>query len=153
MGQQPQKTGIDIKLFLPHRAPMLMVDTILEISPSRVLCSFRITDDNIFVKDGRFQEAGLMENMAQTCSSIVGQTLYDDNYNPKSDRRVIGFISGVKQMTVFELPEIGDEIWTESTLTSQFDGEDYAICTMAVEAKRADRLLSRAEINLFLKHS
>ncbi|WP_437919205.1 hypothetical protein [Sphingobacterium sp. LRF_L2] len=143
--------AIDIEQFLPHRRPMLMVDKILEITSTRVLCSFRINKDNIFVTDNFLQEIGLMENMAQTCSSIVGQTFYEDDYNPKSDKRIIGFISGVKQMQIVELPSVGDEILTESTLTSQFDGEGYATCTMDVRATCRDILLSTAVINLFLK--
>ena len=151
MGEDLYKSAIPIEHFLPHRAPMLMVDSILEISPTHVLCNFLTQDENIFVEDGFFQEAGLMENMAQTCSSIVGQTFYDEDYNPKSDKRIIGFISGVKKLAVFQLARTGDVIHTESTLTSQFDGDGYSICTMDVRAKSEDRLLSCAEINLFLK--
>ncbi|SFS71078.1 hypothetical protein [Sphingobacterium wenxiniae] len=142
---------IAIEHYLPHRPPMLMVDAILEISPTQVLCSFIIKEDNIFLIDGLFQEVGLMENMAQTCSSIVGQTFYEADYNPLSDKRIIGFISGVKQLTIYNLPKVGDEILTSSTLTSQFDGEGYSICTMNVQTKRGEDVLSSAEINLFLK--
>lgn len=148
---QPHRTAIAIEHFLPHRPPMLMVDSILEISPQHVLCCFTIREDNIFLRDGFFQEVGLMENMAQTCSSIVGQTFYDENYNPKSDKRIIGFISGIRQLAIYTLPQVGDEILTESTLTSQFDGGDYSICTMEVHVKKGEERLSSAEINLFLK--
>lgn len=151
MSEQAFNTTIQIEQFLPHRAPMLMVDSILDISDKHVVCSFVIQPDNIFVENGLFQEAGLMENMAQTCSSIVGQTFYHDDYNPQSDKRIIGFISGIKQMNVFELPVVGQNVLTNSTLTSRFDGEDYAICTMLVQAKVGDVLLSSAEINLFLQ--
>lgn len=144
-------TTIQIEHFLPHRSPMLMVDAILAISEQHVVCSFVIQPDNIFVADGLFQETGLMENMAQTCSSIVGQTFYHADYDPSSDKRIIGFISGIKQMNVFQLPAVGQKILTDSTLTSRFDGEDYAICTMLVHARQGDQLLSSAEINLFLQ--
>lgn len=151
MAEQAFNTTIQIEQFLPHRSPMLMVDCILAISKNHVVCSFVIQPDNVFVKEGFFQEVGLMENMAQTCSSIVGQTFYDEDYNPVSDKRIIGFISGIKQMKVFKLPAVGQKILTDSTLTSRFDGEDYAICTMLVHAKQEDEILSSAEINLFLQ--
>ncbi|WDF68498.1 hypothetical protein PQ465_19655 [Sphingobacterium oryzagri] len=153
MAEQTLNTDIRIQIeqFLPHRAPMLMVDSILDISHEHVLCSFVIQSNNIFVEDNLLQEAGLMENMAQTCSSIVGQTFYDVDYNPLSDKRIIGFISGIKQMSVFKLPQVGQKILTEASLTSRFDGDDYAICTMLVTAKQDEERLSSAEINLFLQ--
>lgn len=151
MNEQLQQIVVDIENFLPHRKPMLMVDKIIAISPTYVLCSFAINRDNIFVSGDFFQEVGLIENMAQTCSSIVGQTFYDQNYNPISDKRIIGFISAIKQLSIFKLPKVGANISTDSTLTSQFDGEDYTICTMFVQAKHNEVLLANAEINLFLK--
>ncbi len=151
MNEQHQQLAVDIELFLPHRRPMLMVDKIIAISPKNVSCCFLINEDNIFVRNGDFQEIGLIENMAQTCSSIVGQTFYDENYNPISDKRIIGFISAIKQLSVFKLPKVGDTIFTHSTLTSQFDGEDYTICTMFVHAIYNEFELANAEINLFLK--
>lgn len=151
MNEQLQQIVVDIENFLPHRKPMLMVDKIIAISPTYVLCSFAINRDNIFVSGDFFQEVGLIENMAQTCSSIVGQTFYDQNYNPTSDKRIIGFISAIKQLSIFNLPKVGANISTDSTLTSQFDGEDYTICTMFVQAKHNEVLLANAEINLFLK--
>lgn len=128
-----------------------MVDAILDISAEHVLCSFLIDANNIFVQDNTLQEVGLMEHMAQTCSSIVGQRFYSKDYDPESDKRIIGFISGVKQMTIFKLPEVGQEILTVSSLTSKFDADDYSICTMQVEAKQENEMLATAEINLFLK--
>lgn len=151
MSEHLQQSSVDIENFLPHRRPMLMVDKIITIAPTKVLCSFIICSDNIFVQENVFQEIGLIENMAQTCSSIVGQTFYDENYNPTQDKRIIGFISAIKQLSVFKLPIVGDEILTDSILTSQFDGEDYTICTMSVQAKHGQELLANAEINLFLK--
>lgn len=151
MTEQSYKTIINIEHFLPHRKPMLMVDSILDISEKHVLCSFVIQEDNIFLEEGFFQEAGLMEHMAQTCSSIVGQRFYAVDYDPLSDKRIIGFISGIKQMSIKRLPQVGTTILTESTLTSKFDGDDYSICTMTVSSKTGAEELSSAEINLFLK--
>ena len=151
MAEYLYNTLINIEDFLPHRSPMLMVDSILDISENHVVCSFVVKSDNIFLEDGFFQEVGLMENMAQTCSSIVGQRFYSADYDPISDKRIIGFISGVKNMTILKLPLVGQRILTESTLTSKFDGDDYSICTMVVQARQESELLSTAEINLFLK--
>ena len=43
------KTGVDIQNYLPHRAPLLMVDLILEIDANFVETIFLIKEDNIFI--------------------------------------------------------------------------------------------------------
>lgn len=142
---------IPIQEFLPHRDPMLMVDYIEEISDKHVVCSFDIIKGNIFVDGFYFQEAGLIEHMAQTCSSIVGQTYYSPDYNPEQDDRAVGFISAIKRLEIVHLIEIGQTIKTTAHLTSKFEGDDYSICTMHVEAKCKDVTCAVAEINLFLQ--
>ncbi|GGH07824.1 ABC transporter permease [Sphingobacterium alkalisoli] len=142
---------IEIQAFLPHRRPMLMVDHIVEISADHVICHFLIQRDNVLLRDGFFQEIGLVENMAQVCSSIVGQTYYEDDYNAAVDERAIGFISGIKSLRILVLPQVGDLLVTDATLTSKFDGNDYSICTMQVSSRIGERICAEADINLFLK--
>lgn len=55
---------------------MLMVDLILDINSSFVETTFLIKEDNIFVDNNIFVEAGLIENTAQTCSAIVGKKYF-----------------------------------------------------------------------------
>ena len=58
--------NIPIQQYLPHRAPMQMVDTITNISSTHVVTEFTISSSCIFVAKGVFAEIGLIENMAQT---------------------------------------------------------------------------------------
>ena len=44
--------SIDIKNYLPHRRPMLMVDEIVAINSEFVETFFTIKEDNIFVHNG-----------------------------------------------------------------------------------------------------
>lgn len=79
---------IDIKHYLPHRKPMLMVDMILEMDHENVQTVFEIKADNIFVSNGNFIESGLIENAAQTCSAIVAKDFYvDENNKDREDVR------------------------------------------------------------------
>ena len=56
------RTAVDIQNYLPHRPPMLMVDLILNVDASYVETVFLIKEDNIFVSNDVFIEAGLIEN-------------------------------------------------------------------------------------------
>ncbi|ROH98605.1 ABC transporter permease [Chryseobacterium sp. G0240] len=135
---------INIHNFLPHREPMLMADYILELTQEKVVTSFDIKEDNIFVHNNEFVEAGLIENLAQTCSSILGQSFFE---NPEADTKVIGFITSIKKIEVFALPKAGHTIISRAELVSQFEN----ICKIFCETFHNDQLLIRADINLFIQ--
>ena len=68
--------NISILKYLPHRPPMQMVDTITHINDTSIVTKFLIPEDCIFLEKEYFTESGLIENMAQTCSAIVGQFFF-----------------------------------------------------------------------------
>ncbi|GAA3761958.1 ABC transporter permease [Flavobacterium ginsengiterrae] len=146
------KTGVDIQNYLPHRAPLLMVDLILDIDANFVETIFLIKEDNIFVQDNVFIEAGLIENTAQTCSSIVGKKyFFDEDGTENENVNVIGFISALKNVKIHSLPKVGDTIITKADLVSKFAGEDYTLCTMSCQSSVEDQILLECEINLFIQ--
>ena len=87
---------------------MQMVDTITDISNTHVVTEFEVKSTCIFVEEGKFAEVGLIENMAQTCSAIVGQFLFgiEDTSN-----YVIGYISAIKKLEIFTLPCLRYKRW------------------------------------------
>lgn len=146
------KTGVDIQNYLPHRAPMLMVDLILDIDSNFVETTFLIKKDNIFIDNNIFIEAGLIENTAQTCSSIVGKKyFFEEDGTENENVNVLGFISAIKNLKIHLLPKVGDTIITKATLVSKFEGDDYTLCTMHCESLWGHKLLLECEINLFIQ--
>ena len=147
-------TSIDIKNFLPHRFPMLMVDMILVMDEEKVETVFEIKENNIFVQNNLFIEAGLIENAAQTCSSIVAKDYFVDADNKdKVDVDVVGFISAIKTLKIHKLPAIGTTIKTISVLVSKFVTDDYSLCTMSCQTFNNQELLLEGEINLFIQEN
>lgn len=145
---------IDIKNYLPHRKPMLMVDLILSMDDEQVETIFEIKPDNIFVSDGVFTESGLVENAAQTCSSIVAKDYFvDENNQDKPDVEVIGFISALKSLKILNLPKTGQTITTKATLASKFITEAYTLCTMNCRTFQNETPLLEGEINLFIQEN
>ena len=145
-------TAVDIQNYLPHRAPMLMVDLILDIDTNFVETIFLIKECNIFVENDVFIEAGLIENTAQTCSSIVGKKyFFDEDGTENKNVNVIGFISALKNLKIYTLPKVGDSIITKATLVSKFAGDDYTLCTMSCKSLLGDKILLECEINLFIQ--
>jgi 3-hydroxymyristoyl/3-hydroxydecanoyl-(acyl carrier protein) dehydratase len=147
-------TTIDIKNYLPHRKPFLMVDMILIMDEEKVETIFEIKADNIFIQNSTFIEAGLIENAAQTCSSIVAKDYFvDENNEDKSGVDVVGFISAIKSLKIHKLPEVGSTIKTISTLVSKFVTDDYSLCTMSCQTFNNEELLLDGEINLFIQEN
>jgi len=148
----PNKQLLNITQYLPHREPMLLVDYITDISSQHVVTNYLIPQESLFLANQIFQESGIVENMAQTCSAIVGQSYFNPNAPvPKEQSNVIGFISGIKKVVFFVLPQVGDQIRTKAELVSRFEGDDYSLCTMNVESFSKQTLLASATINLFLQ--
>lgn len=144
---------IDITRYLPHRAPFLMVDTIVRMDNEVVETVFTIAPGNLFIQqDGRFAEAGLIENAAQTCSAIVAKGYYvDENLEDRDGANVIGFISAIKTLKVHSLPKAGSTITTKSRLISNFVTDEYSLCTMNCQTYFRQDLLLEGEINLFIR--
>ena len=143
---------IDIHNYLPHRKPMLMVDVIVDINPENVETVFAIKEDNIFLENGILCEAGLIENAAQTCSSIVAKSyLVDDDAQDIPNVDVIGFISSIKTIQIHKLPKLGNEITTTANLISRFDTGVYTTCMVSCKSYCNGELLLEGEINLFIQ--
>ena len=128
---------------------MQMVDTITDISNTHVVTEFEVKSTCIVVGEGKFAEVGLIENMAQTCSAIVGQFLFgiEDTSN-----YVIGYISAIKKLELFALPKVQEMVRTEAELLSRFDTDEYYICSMRCNAFVGDILMATAEMNLVIKN-
>ncbi|MFD2822384.1 ABC transporter permease [Lacinutrix iliipiscaria] len=143
--------SLDITKFLPHRAPFLMVDNVLSIDDEHVSTSFKILPDCIFIHDHVFNEMGLIENAAQTCSSIVGKSYFEEDDLEGEGTKLIGFISAIKKVTVYDCPTIGETIVSNANLKSRFDSDHYSICTLECTISASDKELLSCEMNLFIQ--
>ena len=144
--------SLDITKFLPHRAPFLMVDHVLSIDDEHVTTSFKIKEDCIFIdENSRFNEVGLIENAAQTCSSIVGKSYFDEDDLEGEGTKLIGFISAIKKVTILASPAIGETIISKAKLKSRFDADNYSICTLECTISSSNKELLSCEMNLFIQ--
>lgn len=100
--------------YIPQRNPIVMIDTLNYCEGTITKTSFEVKEDNIFVKEGRFQEPGIIENIAQTAAVKAGYEVKKNGAEP-----VIGFIGAIKDLIIYRLPEIGDVL--ETTLTIKMD--------------------------------
>ncbi|MFX0555705.1 ABC transporter permease [Maribacter sp. CXY002] len=148
MGGGQQK--IDIRKFLPHRPPMLLVSNMPFIDDTSVITEFHLTSDCIFIKDDYFVETGLIENAAQTCSAIVGQSYYDDEDLEGTSNNLIGYISAIKSVKIYQLPKVGESLITKANLISRYDSDELSICTISCSTFRNDDLIVDCVLNCLI---
>lgn len=137
---------MNIHQYLPHRPPMQMVDTVINISNTQVVTEFLIKPSCIFTENNLLAEIGLIENMAQTCSAIVGQFLVSENNNNK----LIGYLSTIKEAQIFSLPSIQQTVRTEAQLLSRLDTDAYYLCALQCQSFCNHTLLATAQMNLVI---
>lgn len=101
-------------ILIPQKPPFVMVDHILHSDDITTQTSFCIQEDNIFVEDGCFVEAGLLENIAQTAAARLG---YESSR--QGTGVPLGFIGAVKNFEVMKLPAVQSEIHTEVMIVTQ----------------------------------
>lgn len=142
---------IDIKKFLPHRPPMLLVSNMPFVDNTSVITEFTIQPHCIFLKNGWFLEAGLIENAAQTCSAIVGQSFYDKEDLEGTSNNLIGYISAIKKVEIFQLPRVHEIIVTKAKLLSRYDLNGTSICTMSSHTFRNDDLIVDCTLNCLIQ--
>ena len=142
---------IDITKFLPHREPFLMVDNVLSIDDEHVSTSFTINENCIFCDNGVLNEAGMTENAAQTCSSIVGKSYFDDDDIHGEGTKLIGFISAIKSLKINFCPKIGTTLKTYAKIISKLETEHYKMCSIKCTISNGPEELLSCEMNLFIR--
>ena len=131
---------IDIKELLPQKKPFITIDRMVHFDKVFTRTMLKVTTDNIFVENNEFTEAGIMENIAQTCAARMG---YINRYL-HSEKVKIGFIGSIKNLVIEELPQVGDELKT----TIEVVNEVFAITLVNAKVEVADKLIASCEMKI-----
>lgn len=145
MLQKPIKSGDAILQYIPQRPPFVMVDKVYEQGERHLLSGFLIVKDNCLCREGAFQEGGLIENIAQTAALYAGM-----RYEALGEKPSIGFIAGIKNLEVHQLPKVGEQLHTHIQLTHEVGG------IQVVEGKvynTANTLVAHCELKIFINSS
>jgi predicted hotdog family 3-hydroxylacyl-ACP dehydratase len=134
----------DIETLIPQKAPFVMVGRLMHVGKNNAISRFMINSDNVFVKDGLFQEAGLMENIAQTAALRAGYMAHSQNKQVTP-----GHIITVKHFEVLNLPMAGDELQTEINIEEQL----LQLVTISGEIYLGKQLIASCEMNVIIDNN
>jgi 3-hydroxymyristoyl/3-hydroxydecanoyl-(acyl carrier protein) dehydratase len=124
----------DIKSLLPHRAPMIMVDELVETAPdgARAVKTFR--EDDYGVENGRVIQSFLVEALAQTVAAMHGEAAAKRGRPPG-----VGMLTGVTDFRFGREVTAGEEITLEVTVTRRLApfvfADGRALCGAEVVAE------------------
>ena len=131
----------NILSLIPQKPPFVMIDQLLHSDELVTRSIFCVTAENIFTINGRFTEAGLLENIAQTAAARAGYISHLEN-KPVA----IGYIGAVKNLEVFDLPHINDKLITEIKIEEK-------VFTVSIISGRVwcnDKLMAQCEMKVFM---
>lgn len=131
---------IDIRTIIPQQASFVMVDRLVHFDNIFTKTEFEIRPGNLFLEEGKFLEAGLIENIAQTCAARMGYI----NTVILKDKVRLGFIGAMKSLVIHKLPgvysllettvEVVNEVFniTLVNATTLCNGEVLVTCEMKI---------------------
>jgi len=140
--QKMEFENINILDLIPQQPPFILVDKLLYCDLETTKTALIVREDNIFFDNGALSEAGLMENIAQTCAARMG---YVNKYI-HSDKVKLGFIGSIKNLVIEELPKAGDELTTTIDVIS----EVFAITLVNAKVEVREKLIASCEMKISL---
>ena len=134
---------------IPQEFPMVMVHGLLMHNSQQTLTSFTIEKGNIFIENGLFTEAGLIENMAQSAALRTGWISAKAMEEDAEFSPVVGVIGAIKNLEIFRKPEVNSRLETTIDLLTEFGS-----ATMVEATVRKDgEVLATAELKIFLTNN
>lgn len=134
----------NITRFIPHRRPIIMVDELLEHNEGFTKTTFKIEPDNIFLRDGLFQESGIIENMAQSAALGAGYYCHANKLE-----QPITYIVSIQQLDVNKFPSVGDLLVT----SIQVESSIMNINVIVGECYLNNELIARGEMKVMMENN
>lgn len=106
-----------VENLIPQKFPFVMVDSMFFYSETGLVSGLKIQDNNIFLKNNIFLEAGLIEHMAQSVALHTGYQFF-----LKNETAPTGYIGSIKDIQIKKLPKINDTIQSNVTILQEFSG-------------------------------
>ncbi len=102
---------------IPQKFPFVMVDKVLAFEENFITSGFTVEESNIFTQNSIFQEAGLIEHMAQSVALYTGYQFY-----LKNEPAPTGYIGSIKSIEISKLPKVNDNLVTKVSVLQEFAG-------------------------------
>ncbi len=159
-------TDVDVIDLLPQRLPFIMVDKLIHYDQVSAKTIFTVREDNLFCTNGIMEEAGIVENIAQTCAARTGYkqrlennslSVSDVVYNNLSEQKdarkksegdkiKIGVIGMINALEMKRCPLVGEVLETSILI----EEEVFSTTFISSEVKINGEIIATCRMKLFL---
>ncbi len=131
-----------VETLIPQKKPFVMIDSLLSFTESTVKSAFTPKENNIFLQNGIFQAAGILEHQAQSVALHTGYQFY-----LFEKEAPVGYIGAVKFFEVQNLPKLNEKLITEVEILEELMG----VTLVKTMTKTGDRIIATSEMKTVLK--
>jgi predicted hotdog family 3-hydroxylacyl-ACP dehydratase len=131
----------NIVSLIPQRPPFVLVDALISTDETLTRSYFLVKENSPLMQNGVLQEAGLIENIAQTAAARAGY------FSLAASKPVqLGYIGAVKNLQVYGLPKINDRLETEVAVINQV----FDVTVISGKVSCGNQLLAQCEMKIFI---
>lgn len=133
----------EIEQVIPQRAPVKMVDCLLDIHEDTTITTLTIRRDNFFLEtDGNLTEAGIIEHLAQSASALAGCLARRQG----TGKVPVGYIGEIRDFHCQRFPHIGETMTTVITRNEVFG--DFTC--LSGETRTADGPTADIQLKIYI---
>lgn len=125
---------------IPQKAPFAMVDYLILAQETKSITHTIISKDKCLLLETSWSEAALLENMAQTCAAGSGYFFSQQNKEIPQ-----GYIGAIKNINIYRLPILNDEIQTIIEITNKIGNASIAKAEIYI----GNDCIANAEFTIF----
>jgi predicted hotdog family 3-hydroxylacyl-ACP dehydratase len=138
---EPQSGYPPVAQLIPHEAPMILVDELVEWSPTHARVRAQVRRGGPFVSDGQLPATILLEYMAQAVAVADGMN------GRESGPRELGLLLGVRELNLeIDAVAIGDVL--DIHVAHRF--HDDGLASYDCEVRRGDQRLASGAVNVMI---
>lgn len=127
---------------IPHRAPMVLLNDIIEYGPEVIVGRFCVNADNIFVENGKFSREAMIEVAAQTIAA--GDSMYAKS---KGGKVIRGFLTGLTGLKLNAAARVNETVIISCQCLRRMEGMGL----FEVSAKVAGQVILEGRFKLFVE--
>ena len=106
-----------VENLIPQKMPFVMIDKLISFSEKTIQAGLKVVENNIFFHSNVFQEAGLIEHMAQSVALHTGYDFY-----LKEKEAPVGYIGSIGSIEIERLPLLNENLETSVEIIQEFAG-------------------------------
>lgn len=146
----PLLNAAEVSSFIPQKDPFVLIDSLIDHDASFSVSGFTIPEVHVLIEDACLSEAGLLENIAQTCAIHSGYQFKKRMENASDAEKKnppVGFIGSVSRAQIYKRPAVG------VSLNTRVDFMNQVMNASVIKGRvfEGEELLAEAEMMIFLQ--